>query len=51
MDGRMKAVPDEIPLVVRQLDHRAYAGNVPDARVRLNGTNKGIRAGSIGYRF
>jgi hypothetical protein len=50
MDRRIEQVLDQVPLVVRQLDHRAHANSVPDRRVRLYGTNEEIRARTIGYR-
>jgi hypothetical protein len=42
---------DEVPLLVCQIGRRAQVGSLPDGRVRLNGTNQGIRAESIGYRL
>ena len=51
MDGRVEQVLDKAPLVVRHLHDRAHEGSLPARRVRLNGTDEGIRARSIGYRL
>jgi hypothetical protein len=51
MDGWIEEMLNERPPLVRQFDHRTHARSLQVRSVRLNGTDEGIRARTIGYRL